>query len=482
MAKQKSRKTTNKKTPNREKKAEKSILASASYVPKAEINILEKDLYREYEKDKGRTDVGNLVNDKWVRFFDVHSSMLKRMEALLANSPTLRNITNQKKALTLGSGFIPVTSDRVPFFQFMRKLLRLETKSDRAVEGVNTLIGNVNLNNESLEDVISKLVFDYYAFGNAIAELKKTTRDGKEIVMMYHIPLDQVGIKEANSNNIIDAIGVTANWCNDGNDPNAITEIPIYPKFNSKKSSAIHIKNYAPNHFYWGLPNWIAAQFWAETEYKIPKYNNSKLDNGFKPSAHIQVFGDFTPEEAETIADGIVECYTGVGKNAQVKVQVLRKKADAAEITLFEDKSEGSYIELQKLSSQGIITAYGWTPCLAGIAVAGKLGGSAEKRDDIEFVTNMETKPVQRKFEQSLINPFILENQKVNPELNGVMLQMANSNPISLASKLEPKEVLTKNEMREILGYKALEEGEEIDGENQVTDTNKEEETKEESE
>jgi hypothetical protein len=299
--------------------------------------------------------------------------------------------------------------------------------------------------------------------------------------MMYHIPLDQVGIKEANSNNIIDAIGVTANWDIDGNDPSAITEIPIYPKFNGKKSSAIHIKNYAPNHFYWGLPNWIAAQFCAETEYKIPKYNNSKLDNGFKPSANVQAFGDFTEAEAQTLADGFVECYTGVGKNGQINVQVLRKKADAAEITLFEDNSEGSYIELQRLSSQGIITAYGWTPCLAGIAVAGKLGGSAEKRDDIEFVTNMETKPVQRKFEQSLINPFILENQEVNSELKGVMLQMANSNPISLASKLEPKEILDVDEMREILGYKAREKGEKIDGENQVTDTNKEEETKEES-
>jgi hypothetical protein len=477
---QKSRK--NKKPHNREEKAEKSILASASYVRKAEINILEKDLYREYEKDRGRTDVGNLVNDKWVRFFDVHSSMLKRMEALLANSPTLRNITNQKKALTLGSGFIPVTSDRVPFFQFMRKLLKLETKSEKAVEGVNTLIGNVNLNNESLEDVISKLVFDYYAFGNAIAELKKTTREGKEIVMMYHIPLDQVGIKEANSNNIIDAIGVTANWDIDGNDPNAITEIPIYPKFNSKKSSAIHIKNYAPNHFYWGLPNWIAAQFSAETEYKIPKYNNAKIDNNYKPSAHAELYGDMTPEEAETAANSLVDAYTGTGKNGGIVVQVLRKKADAANITLFEDKSEGNFLELQKITSQAIITAYGWTPSLTGIAIAGQLGSNQQMKQDLEFVTNMEIKGVQRLFEQKLINPFVKENQEVNSELKSVMLQLANSNPISLAGDLVPKEVLTKNEMREILGYEALEEEEEIDGENQVTDTNKEEKTKEESE
>ena len=92
----------------------------------------------------------------------------------------------------------------------------------------------------------------------------------------------------------------------------------------------------------------------------------------------------------------------------------------------------------------------------------------------------METKGVQRKFEQQIINPFIEENQKVNSELNGVMLQLANMNPISLASKLEPKEVLTKNEMREILGYEVLEEEDTIEGESQVTDTKKEPESEQE--
>jgi hypothetical protein len=459
------------------KKEENTILASASYSHTPQINVLEEDLHGEYEKDKGRTDRGALVLDKWVRFFDPHSSFLKRMVALLANSPTLRNITNQKTALTLGSGLSPVTSDFVPFLQTIRKLLKLETRSEKALKEINTLIGSVNLNNETLEEVLQKLVFDYYAFGNAIAELKETTRDGKPVVFLYHIPLGQVGIKEANNNNIIEAIGVTANWDIDGNDPNAIKEIPMYPNFSTDGSSAIHIKNYAPGHRYWGLPNWIAAQFWAETEYKIPKYNNSKLDNGFKPSANIQVFGNFTEPEADTIADNLIKSYTGTGENGQVSVQVIRKKEDAAEITLFEDKSEGSYIELQRLSSQGLITAYGWTPCLAGIAIAGKLGGSSEKRDDIEFVTNMETKPVQRKFEQAIINPFIKENQAVNNSLNGIMLQLANMNPISVASKLVPNEVLTKNEMREIYGYPEIEE-EELEGKTEAkTDTKQEPET-----
>lgn len=461
-------KRRNQKSPSKQPKSkspEKSILASGSFSHTPEVNVLEQDLYREYKRDKGDTDTGLLVNDKWLRFFDVHSNFLKRMVALVANSPTLRNITNQKTSLTMGAGFIPVSSKEVPYLQILMKFLKLKTSDDKAIEGINTLIGNVNFNNETLEEVIEKVSFDWYAFGNAIVELKKSKRDSKEVVMIYHIPLEQVGIKKANQNGIIESIGVTANWDNDGTDPTAITEIPLYPKFNSQGSSAIHIKNYAPNFFYWGLPNWISAQFWAETEYKIPKYNNSKLDNGYKPSALIQAYGSFTDEEAEALVESFLEGYTGTGNNAGLQVQILRKKEDAADITLYEDKSEGSWIELQKLSSQAIVTASGWTPSLSGIAQAGQLGSNQQIRDELEFVTNMEIKRVMRKITQSIINPFVLENQKLNPSIAGIMLRIANMNPISLASLLDPKQDLTKNERREILGYEALEEDELEEGE-----------------
>lgn len=38
------------------------------------------------------------------------------------------------------------------------------------------------------------------------------------------------------------------------------------------------------------------------------------------------------------------------------------------------------------------------------------------------------------------------------------MLQVANMNPISLASSLDPKMVLSKNEQREIFGFDKLDE------------------------
>ena len=280
---------------------------------------------------------------------------------------------------------------------------------------------------------------------------------------MYHIPLNQVGVKKANSNGLIEAIGVSSNW----DDVNTIKEIPLYPNFDADGRSAIHIKNYAPDFYYWGLPENIAARGWAEIEYRIPKYNNTKFKNGFKPSGLIQVYGDFTTAEADTIAGSFDSVFTGTGKTNKPVVQVMRNKADKADITLIDDQSDGNYIELQKLASQAIVTANGWTTSLAGLATSGKLGSNQQIREELEFVTNLTIKQARRRIMQSIVNPFIKENAVANSDISGIMLHISNMNPISLASMLDPKLILTKNEMREIFGYEAIEdeELENIEGE-----------------
>jgi len=56
------------------------------------------------------------------------------------------------------------------------------------------------------------------------------------------------------------------------------------------------------------------------------------------------------------------------------------------------------------------------------------------------------------------VNPFIKENALLNPALNNIMLEIANINPVSLASYLDPKQLLLQNEQRQILGFDALTE------------------------
>ena len=452
MTKQRNRK------PAATGKNQKNLINSVTIKSGKDTNVLQKDIFREYHEDSSDSDQGQLVNNRWVRFFGQDSSFLKGLIASISNSPTLRNIIDQKTTLSLGDGFIPVSSDRVPFLQTLRKMFRLSKADDNAVNLINDLIGNVNLYNESLEEVLGKLFFDYYSFGNAFAEYKIATRGGEKVVLLYHIPVENVAIEKADENGFSKNIGVCNSWDNDGLSDNDIKVIPFYPEFKDN-SSVVHIKNYAPNFSYWGIPSNIAGRFWAEIEYRIPKYNITKFKNGFQPSAIIQAYGSFTDEEAQALEDSFKETFSDTENGSRLLLQVLRSKTDAADIAILDDNNDGNWLELQKVSTQQIITSNGWLTSISGVAQSGKLGNNQQIKDEIELAINMVIKPVRRKMLQKVVGPFVKENKKVNPALGSTMLTIANMNPISLASMIKPSDALDRNEQREILGYEpAIEE------------------------
>ena len=441
------------------KQQQPAILAEAIIRNPLDTDILQKDLPREFQPDPNNQDQSFLVNGKWVRFFDTRSSFLKGMMASVMNSTTQGNVIAQKTAMTLGDGFQPFESFNVPILRTFRRLFKKLTATDSGIEEMNALLGNVNLNNETLEEVITKVAFDWWAFGNAIVELVRTKRSGKDVVLIYHVPLHTVAIKKANENNIIKAIGVAENWEIISGSDKDIREIPIYnPTEDNPPRTAIHIKNYFPGFFYWGLPENISGRFWQEIEYRIPKYNIAKFKNGFVPSAILQFFGSLTQEEAKKLVKNVEDTFTDTGKNSKMLIQVLTNEKYKLDATILEDTSDGNYMDLSKLASQGVITSNRWTMSLAGFATGGKLGTNQQIRDEFEFVTNTVIKPGRRTITEKIINPFVKENAKVNTALQGIMLQVANMNPISLASSLDPKLVLSKNEQREIFGFDKLDE------------------------
>jgi hypothetical protein len=459
--------TRNRNNQPTSKKKEETLLASAVIQEGRDTDILQEDLIREFQPDKFNTDQTFLVNGEWVRFFNQDSSFLKGLMALVNNSTTLRNILNTKTTLTMGDGFVPIEASEVPFLQTLRKMFKKIFIGEAGILEMNNLVGSVNLNNETLEQVIEKVAFDWWAFGNSAVELVQAKRDNKDIVYIYHIPLHKLAIKKVDESNIIKTVGVSDNWNFENGGTSTITEIPLYPEFKQKRS-AIHIKNYAPGFFYWGLPGNIASRFWAEIEYRIPKYNIGKFDNGFILSAIIQAYGNMTPEEGKKLVQRFTDTFSGTGNNSKVLFQVLRDEKYKTDVQILEDKSEGRYIELQQLATQAIITGNQWTTSLSGIATGGKLGSNQQIRDELEFVTNTSIKQARRIIMNSIINPFVLENAKVNPALNNMMLKISNLNPISLASNLDPTQVLTRDEQREIFGFEALGNTQQTEEENPI--------------
>jgi hypothetical protein len=446
-----------KKKPTTANKEQKNILASAQIMHGRDTDVLNEDLINELILDKnGRS--AELVRNEWVLMFDKTQCFLKNLISLVYNSSTLSSILSNKTAFVLGDGFQTVEASTIPILKSVKQLIRrFSGQPDKLLQLNNTLI-RVNPNGETLEEVIKKIVFDYCAFGNAFAEIVKTTEGGKEVVYLYHTPPHKCGLSKPNNRGVSEFVGISQDWQTQ-NKKEEIEVLPKYPTFTDGpvKRSIIHIKQYAAGFEFFGLPGWTASRVWAEIEYRIAKYNKSKLKNGFVPSAFAQFFGAMTEEEAEELIEGIDATFTDTGNNSKIFAQVLRDESYKMNLQVLEDKSEGRFLNLQQLASQNIITASRWTTSLSGIATAGKLGSNQQIRDEIEFVTNVVINPLRRVILDRVVNPYVNELSKANDNaFDGLKLDIVNLTPVSLASMLDPNTALLINEKREQFGFDKL--------------------------
>jgi hypothetical protein len=455
------KKRTNNRTNNQpstaNKKPQKNILASAKINSGRDTEVLNEDLFNEPVLDKrGRAD--NLVRNEWILMFDEKQSFLKNLIALIHNSYSTSSILKYKTAFTLGDGFKVIETDTTPILQSIKKIIRAFTGDPKKLIELNNCLLSVNLDGETLEEVTNKLVYDYVAFGNAFAEIVKTTDGGNPVVYINHIPVYKCGISKPNKNGVSESIGISQDWQNQ-NKEDEVEVVPKYPKFTTGtvKRSVIHIKEYAVGFEFFGVPEWSSARVWAENEYRIGKHNRGKLKNGFVPSAFAQFFGAMTEEEAQDLIEGIDATFTDTGNNAKIFAQVLRDESYKMNLEILEDKSDGAFLELQTLASQAMITANRWTTSLSGIATSGKLGSNQQMRDEIEFVTNTVINPIRRVVLQKIINPFIdILSESKNNSFDKLKLEFVNLTPISLASMLDPNNILLNNEKREEFGFGKL--------------------------
>ena len=440
---------------------ERGILAYAVITP-AQTDIAAEDLYN--EPARNRLDTGL----QWVRFFDQDSSYLKNLMALVNYSPTLRRIIHDKTSMTVGDGFIPVKGNpNVQLTTIKRKDTRIP---ETVTNDLEAFLSNVNLKGETLQDVLKNGSFEYDAFGNAVFEMVRGTVGREPFLYVYSVPMYMVGIRKAGPDRIVKSLGVYDLWeevplTSDGSAyyQYGFRELPLYPTWSEPdetgtQRTAIHIKNTAPGFDYFGLPEWISAIQWAEIEYRIPKFNISKFENGFMPSALVQFFGSMTQTEAETLINRFQAKMTGTGNNSKVFMQVVRDEKLKANVQQMGTNQEGEFIELQEMAANALVVANRWSKSLAGFTSAGQLGTNQQIRQELEYLQNTVVKPRQNMFLSRMINPFMREAAAtINGAWRNISLTISNSLPVSFMGDINIDGALTQDEKREILGYGPIE-------------------------
>jgi capsid portal protein len=389
---------------------------------------------------------------------------LDRIQAITTNSPTTSAIIQQKVNYSVGDGFFVVPSATMSMLTSLRQ--QKIDKSQITLEQeqqLNEFLTVVNAEGENIEEFTSKVINDFCSFGNAFIEISKI-KVGKTLkYYMRLLPIMWCRPKKAAEHEMYPThIGISSEfeqhyWTT----PKAPYELPLFPHFekiDGVEKSVVHLKNYEPTLTYWGVPDWISAKIWAELEYRIPKFNQSKFENGFTPSAIVSLFGSTNQEEAETLVRAMKDCFTGTGNNSKMFIQALRDETYKADVQILESKNDGEFTKLQEMSQTAIISAHRWTHSLTGLRTAGSLGTNQQIRSEFDIVYNTVIRPIQRLFLTKFLNPVIQDAAAFfGYDWSNMAVDIAKSMPVSFAGDLDIKTVLTMDEQRAELGFPPLE-------------------------
>ncbi len=148
--------------PKKARHRNQSQYLASAWITSNDTNIIDEDLYNEPTKQRLESSL------EWVRFFDANSSFLKNLMALCNNSPTLRRIIHDKVGMTTGDGFIPYKGLNSSLLTVNAKHREYFVGDEEELTDLNDFISRVNLYDESLVDVLSRISFEYEAFGRSI--------------------------------------------------------------------------------------------------------------------------------------------------------------------------------------------------------------------------------------------------------------------------------------------------------------------------
>tara|TARA_Y100000004_G_scaffold33021_1_gene34902 strand:+ start:3406 stop:4737 length:1332 start_codon:yes stop_codon:yes gene_type:complete len=345
--------------------------------------------------------------------FGTNNLFPQYLAELKRKSSTHRSVLAQKSVFTSGAKFVTNNED------------------------LKEYIKDVNADGESLRDIFKKLADDYYTFGNAY--LEGVIYEGG--LNLYHIDATTVRMSKEKKE-----IYVHPDWAMYNTMKEKLSIIPIYPRV-KRSRFVMQFKDYEPTFQFYGLPDYVAALEHIAVDYEIGKWNHTKFKNGFQPSAIIEISGDMGEEEAKKLVREAQKKFVGDGNNGKLLFLVKNGDASQANVQIIKDDQEGSWIDLQRITDQNIVTAHRWQPSLSGIVSSGKMNNTGS---EIRIAYDLAMTTVVKDTSDLLLTGLrkVLFNELgYLPE--DLMIQYEP--PISYATQIDPKEVLTINEQRKML-------------------------------
>lgn len=306
---------------------------------------------------------------------------------------------------------------------------------------------------ESLHSVSSKMALDIELFGGCYLHIIKT-KDKKGIAEVYH--LDYCKLRSNKDNTII---YYSEHWLNDdGTDNTSIKadQITSYPAYGSKeyekaKDGVLYYKQYRPNIETYTLPEYIGAVPAIITDAEIANFHRASIQNGFMGGTMITFMnGVPAEEEMATIEKQLKKKFVGTDRANSLVLDFVDDPTRAPQIQqLTGNDFDKRYEALNKTIQEEIFVGHKVTsPMLFGVKTEGQLGGRNEMATAFQLFQNTYITPKQNQIEDILNELAGLSKRVTFIPIEPVMPEFSEQ---TLAT------ILTKDEMREIIGRKPLE-------------------------
>ena len=352
---------------------------------------------------------------------------------LYYNSSTQAAIINSTSEIIAGEGIV------------------IEDEEERDLDAVVKLkkFFNSANGNESLDEVIKKIAFDFKLQG-AFALNIVWSQDRTQISEIYHIDCSKIRAEKPNEMGKIQGYYVSADWSDTRQNP------PYrVPAFNTNDRTSpnqiLYTGLYSPSMNAYHTPDYIAANNWALVDQRVSEYHLNNISNGFSGSFMFNFCnGVPTAQERTQIENSLAAKFQGSENAGKVILTFSDDKTRAPEIVPISSSDLSlQYIALQELLVQNILTGHRITSkTLMGIDSASGFSSNADELNAASnYFLNTVCKPYQSIIIKTLRKIFVVNGMDMPvmfEQLKPITTKFTNQD---LAS------VLSQNEIREELGY-----------------------------
>ena len=404
------------------KKQQKEVLTKTKKSPKILGYSFSKDVSQDAPKEKSL--ISEVLRDDWIPF-GANNLFPQELSELSRSASTHRAILGTKTTFSIGEG------------------LRTTNKA------LKSLLEDVNTYGESMDDVAKKVLSDYWKLGNGYMEVVV----GQGYINFFHQDGTTARVHKDGKH-----ILLHPDWEHARRYPENMRKIPMYPDFVKEVGgqvyrTMIHFSDYESTYYYYGMPDYCAALDHIRIANQIGVYNLTRFKNGFMPSAIVELNADMGEDEAQDFIDDAVAKLTGAGDNSKILFIAKNGDGDATNVQIINDTSDGSFMELQKITNDNIISAHRWNPALSGIQVAGQLGNNQQILTAYDIAMSTVIKEPQQMFLKVLKK--ILKTER---GISANDLRFYTKPPVSLLGAIAPSEFISIKEGREIFHLPELNE------------------------